>query len=147
MTRFVLLVTLVIGLLSLHTPAHADVSCHQVSATGRGQDLGGGKTEAKIRGDRLLKGSTTASFVITSVVGTVASFNGVVLFDLKNGALALSVSGTFDVASGQFSATSTAMTGFGKFRGADGTLTLSGLQDLATGAFTETITGEVCLEH
>jgi hypothetical protein len=135
------------GLLTFGTRSSAAVVCHDVDARGEGQDLGGGKTTAEIRGDRLLRGSTTASFVITGVTGNVAAFIGVVLFDLKRGALAVSVNGTFDLATGAFLATSTALTGAGKLATADGSLTLAGVQNLTTGAFTETITGEVCVEQ
>lgn len=34
----------------------------------------------------------------------------------------------------------------GKVAGADGDLTLAGNQNLATGAFTETVTGEICVD-
>lgn len=147
MTRSMLMLALVVGLLATPVPAGAHASCRQITATGQGQDLGGGRTEARIRGDRWLHGSSTASFVIRQVVGSVASFDGVLLFDLRKGAIALSVVGTFDLATGEFMASSTAVTGFGRFRGVEGMLVLSGVQDLASGAFTETITGELCVEH
>jgi hypothetical protein len=136
----------VAGFVSFGSAAHAGVSCHGINARGTGQDLGGGVTQAQIRGGGLLNGTSNSNFVITGVSGTVASFTGVVLFTVNKGTLAVSVNGTFDLATGRFQATSTAMTGTGKLEGAAGNLTITGLQDLETGTFTEDVTGEICVD-
>jgi hypothetical protein len=49
------------------------------------------------------------------------------------------------VVAGAFRASGPFTGGTAKFEGAAGVLALSGVQDLATGAFTETLGGRVCL--
>lgn len=119
--------------------------CVPVRATGVGQDLGGGKTQATISRHGLVVGRTNASFRINQVVGTTASFTGPIVFSSAPGTLTAQVAGTFDVASGAFRATSTSMAGTGLLRGVSGSVTLAGVEDLATGRFTETITGRLCI--
>jgi hypothetical protein len=121
------------------------VICVPVHATGVGQDLGGGKTQATISSHGLVVGPTNASFAINQVVGTTASFTGPIVFTSPLGTLTANVAGTFDVASGAFGATSTSITGTGLLRRVSGSVTLAGLEDLATLGFTETITGRLCL--
>ena len=124
---------------------HTRALCVPVNATGVGQDLGGGKTQATISSHGLVVGRTTASFTINQVVGTTASFTGPIVFTSALGTLTAQVAGTFDVASGAFQATSTSITGTGLLRGVSGSVTLAGLEDLATFGFTETINGRLCL--
>lgn len=124
----------------------AAVSCHNINAKGAGQDLGGGSTIATIMGGGLLEGTTAASFMITGLSGTVASFEGTIVFTVNNGTLTAALSGTIDVVSGAFSATTTSITGIGKLAGATGSLSFSGVENLATGSFTEDITGEICVD-
>jgi hypothetical protein len=119
--------------------------CFPVHATGVGQDLGGGRTQATISSHGLVVGRTNASFAINRVVGTTASFTGPIVFTSALGTLTAQVAGTFDVASGAFGATSTSITGTGLLRGVSGSVNLAGLEDLATFGFTETITGRLCL--
>ena len=119
--------------------------CVPVHATGVGQDLGGGKTQATISSHGLVVGRTNASFAINQVVGTTASFTGPIVFTSALGTLTAQVAGTFDVASGAFGATSTSITGTGLLRGVSGSVNLAGLEDLATFSFTETISGRLCL--
>jgi hypothetical protein len=120
--------------------------CVPVRATGVGQDLGGGRTQATISRHGLVVGHTTAAFTINQVVGTTASFTGPIVFTNGLGTLTAQVAGTFDVASGAFRATSTSLTGTGLLRGVSGSVTLEGLQDFATLRFTETITGRLCID-
>src|SRR5205823_3847534 len=84
--------------------ARADESCHNIVAKGVGQDLGGGSTQAQIIGGGLLHGTTLGSFVITGVSGTVASFTGTIEFTTQHGTLTVTVAGTLDVSTGEFSA-------------------------------------------
>ena len=130
------------------TPAEARgaVSCHAINAKGVGQDLGGGRTTAQIIGGGLLHGTTEASFVITGFSGTVASFTGTIVFTVNNATLTAAVSGTLDVATGEFEAATSAVSGTGKLAGATGSLSFSGVEDLATGSFTEDVTGEICVD-
>jgi hypothetical protein len=131
---------------AIAAPAHGAGSiCVPVHAQGVGQDLGNGNTTATITTHGLLLGTTNASFVITGVSGTTASFAGPIVFTTPIGTLTAQTVGTFDVVSGAFRSTSTSLTGTGLFRRVSGHVTLAGVQDLATGRFTETITGRLCL--
>jgi hypothetical protein len=125
-------------------PTHA--ICVPVHATGVGQDLGRGRTQATISRHGLVVGHTMAAFTMGQVVGTSAAFTGPIDFTNGLGTLTAQVAGTFDVASGAFRATSTSLTGTGLLRGVSGSVTLEGLEDFATLRFTETITGRVCLD-
>jgi hypothetical protein len=120
--------------------------CVPVRATGVGQDLGGGKTQATISRHGLVVGDTMAAFTIYQVVGTTASFTGPIVFTNALGTLTAQVAGTFDVASGAFRATSTSLTGTGLLHRVSGSVTLQGLEDFGTLRFTETITGRLCLD-
>src|SRR5688572_1570760 len=111
-----------------------------------GQDLGGGATQAQIIGGGLLEGTTAAQFVITGISGTIVSFAGPVTFTTNRGTLTVTVTGTLDVASGAFSASGPVTDATGKLEGATGSLSIDGTQDLATGAFEEDITGEICVD-
>ncbi len=75
------------------------------------------------------------------MAGTVASFTGPITFTGLGGTLTAEVTGTLDVATGAFTSTSTSLTGTGTFRRVTGDLTFTGTEDLATLAFTESITG------
>jgi hypothetical protein len=119
--------------------------CLPVRATGVGQDLGNGKTQATVSSHGHVIGRTNASFTINQVIGTKASFTGPIVFTSPLGSLTAQVAGTFDVAAGAFRATSTSITGTGLLREASGTVTVAGVEDLATLGFTETITGRLCL--
>ncbi len=126
--------------------ARGAVSCHNINAKGVGQDLGGGQTTAQIIGGGLLQGTTQASFVITGFSGTVASFEGAIVFTVSNATLTAEVSGTLDVATGEFHATTSSVSGTGKLADATGSLSFSGIEDLSTGSFTEDVTGEICAD-
>lgn len=118
--------------------------CLPISATGVGQDLGGGNTEATISIRGVEVGRTNASFTTTEVVGTIASFTGPIVFNSLPGKLTAQVAGTVDLATGAFQATSTSVTGTGLLRGITGRVTLVGHQNFTTGGFTETLTGQLC---
>jgi hypothetical protein len=118
--------------------------CHSVMAVGAGQDLGGGNTTATISHGGFLNGTTAAHFDITGGSPPVFTIQGTLVLTAKHGTLTLSVSGTFNVATGAFDASGSVGTGTGTFAGATGTLAFSGVEDLTTGAFTETIVGQLC---
>jgi len=128
--------------------AQAGVSCHKINAKGAGQDLGGGNTQAQIIGGGLLHGTTQASFVITDPNATPPVFPiaGAVVFTTKHATLTVTVTGTFNVATGNFIASGPVTAATGKLTGATGTLVFDGLQDLATGKFVEDVSGLICVD-
>ena len=132
---------------AMPTTASEEDECHRVKAVGVGQDLGGGNTTATISHAGFLNGTTTAHFDITGGTPPVLTFAGTVVFAAKHGTLTVDIAGTFNVATGAFDATGSVRSGTGKFAGATGTLTFSGVEDFSTGAFTETITGRICLDE
>jgi hypothetical protein len=142
----VLVVTLLVVAAGAPATARGAVSCHNINAKGVGQDHGGGQTTAQVIGGGLLQGTTQASFTITGVSGTIASFEGTIVFTVNNATLSAQVSGTLDLATGEFNATTSSISGTGKLAGATGSLSFNGVEDLSTGSFTEDITGEVCAD-
>ncbi|MCL4299106.1 MAG: hypothetical protein KJ077_25445 [Anaerolineae bacterium] len=144
--RVILLLFVVVGALLTVSQAQAAVSCHLINAKGVGQDLGGGRTVANIIGGGLLQGTTEGNFAITGVSGTVASIAGTVEFTTHNGTLTVTVTGTFDVASGEFNASGPVTGATGKLAGAMGVLTFAGVEDLSDGSFVEDVTGEICVD-
>jgi hypothetical protein len=142
----ILLVLVSLAVAGAAAPAHGAVSCRPINATAVGQDLGGGQVTAQVIGGGLLHGTYEASFTITGFSGTVASFEGEIVFTVAGGTVTAQVTGTLDVTNGQFQATSTSITGTGRLAGATGSLTFSGVENLATGSFTETITGVICVD-
>ncbi len=140
--------------LALAVPATASASpayrhphrpCAPVAAAGVGQDLGDGQTTATVYVHGLMIGTTTGSFTITGVVGSIASFTGPIDFSLPGGTLTAPVTGTLDTATGEFVSSSSSVSGYGVYAAVVGSLTFRGTENLATGAFTETISGRLCL--
>jgi hypothetical protein len=123
--------------------SEGDQGCAQVHAVGVGQDLGGGNTTATISHGGRLNGTTSGQFAISGAP-PVFTFAGTVVFTAKHGTLIANVAGTFDVTSGAFNASGPVSGGTGNLAGVTGILTLAGVQNLATGVFTETITGALC---
>ena len=120
-----------------------DDGCSSINATGVGQDLGNGNTTATIRNAGFLNGTTSGHFDISGAP-PVFTINGTVVFTAKHGTLTVNLSGTFNVATGEFTAAGPVSDGTGKLAGATGNLTFTGVENLQTGAFTETITGTIC---
>jgi hypothetical protein len=120
--------------------------CFSVEATGVGQDLGEGRTEATIYVHGRPVGTTQAMFTITGATETAVSFAGPIEFTPRSlpGTLVAPVTGTVDLTSGQFSATSDAVAGAGRLSGVTGSVAISGTQ-LATGEFTETLHANLCV--
>ena len=135
--------------------AAANESCHRINAKGTGHvapaedgdPYGRVRTVAEIHGGGLLQGTTSAVFDTTGVTPTGITFSGPILFTTNRGLLSLSATGTFDLTTGEFEA-SGPVAGRGKLAGADGELALAGVQDLTDpeGHFTETVTGEICVD-
>ena len=119
--------------------------CLPVQATGNGQDSGG-TTQASIYVNRIQVGTTTAAFVITPGTTPVLDFTGSLDFTARADLGTLSIrpiTGTFNTVTGNFRSEGD-VTGGGLLTGVTGHLVLHGVEDLGTGAFTETITGRLC---
>ena len=130
---------------SVAAAAKPSLVCLPVAADGFGQDLGGGRTTATISVAGVAVGTTEASFTISGVEGTVASFTGDIIFRNAFGSLVAPVSGTLDTATGQFVSSSTTVTGTRAYRQVTGSLTFTGTENLATGSFSEVVTGTLCV--
>ena len=144
--RTVLILTVLALTAGAPASALGGTSCHKIDASGVGQDLGAGQTVAQIRDGGLLQGTTAASFEITGFSGSVAAFTGTIVFTTNRGTLIANVAGTLDLATGAFAATTSGLSGTGKLAGVTGSLAFNGVEDLATGTFTETVTGSICLD-
>ena len=137
-------------------PATAEVSCHQINAKGEGRGApaqdgdpeGLIRTVAQIRGGGLLQGSTQASFQITGATSTQIAFAGDITFTTNRATLTVPLDGTLDAVTGEFVASGDVSAATGKLDGATGTITLAGVQDLLdpAGSFTETVSGEICVD-
>ena len=126
--------------------AQAAESCHVINAKGVGQDLGNGATVANIIGGGLLQGTTAGNFVITGGAFPVFTLAGTVKFTTNQATLTVTITGVFDIATGQFSATGPVTAATGKLVGATGDLVLSGVENLADGSFAEEVTGRICVD-
>ncbi len=151
MKAFRLFLCVLVGALAVTGVAQADGSgdddggCRTVKANGVGQDLGGGNTIATITQGGILKGTTAAHFEITAFTPPVLQFAETITFTTKRGTLAVAISGTFNVATGDFAASGPITGGTGRFAGATGTLTFAGNVNFQTMTFTETVRGTICL--
>jgi hypothetical protein len=151
-TRRMLAALMTVGALSLAAPgvAHADVECHEIDATGVGQQTGPTTTVATIRGGGLLTGTTAGVFTVTPVSETEFLLDGTVTFTVNRATLAVDVAGTLEFTDPpslelEFDVTSTGMSGTGRLAGATGELRLTG-EGADDGSFTETVTGEICVD-
>jgi hypothetical protein len=66
-------------------------------------------------------------------------------FTTNQGTLTVSVIGTLDTSTGEFSALGPVTGATGKLAGATGTLNFKGIEDLSNGNFVEDITGNICV--
>ena len=104
-------------------------------------------TEATIVHAGILNGTTSGQLAMTGGTPPVFTVMGTGVLTTHNGTLTVSVVGTFNAATGLFQANGQVVHGTGTFAGASGMLTFVGVEDLASGQFTQTITGTVCLAH
>lgn len=121
-------------------------SCHKINAKGIGQDLGNGTTQANIVGGGLLHGTTEGNFVVTGLSGEVASFTGTVKFTTKHGTLTVTVTGTLNIVTGEFSSSGPVIGATGKLANASGNISLKGVENLSNGSFVEDVTGRICVD-
>jgi len=121
--------------------------CKAVSAVAAGQGgfLSDGtiRTTATVTKDPLLKGTLEGQFALTGNPSPNIPFAGQITFTTKKGTLTVQAAGTL-AATGAFETTGPVSGGTGNFAGATGYLDVEGSQD-QTGAFTETIEGQICL--
>jgi hypothetical protein len=136
--------TLPAGAAQASQSRHPHRVCLPVSASGVGQDLGGGHTEAIISSHGFVLGHTAATFTPTGVVDGVESFTGPIVLSFRGGTLTAQVNGTADT-TGAFQARSESVTGTGLASRVTGHVKIIGNESTTTGAFTETITGALCL--
>ena len=101
------------------SPANHDHGCQKIHAMGVGEDLGGGDTTATIRHGGPLSGTTSGHFV-TAGAPPVVAISGTVTFTTKHGTIVATVTGTFDVTTGAFTASGPLSGGTGKLAGATG---------------------------
>jgi hypothetical protein len=123
------------------------VSCHTINAKGVGQDNFDGTTSGRVQGGGLLHGTTAGSFaVIGFTPPSTVLIGGTVTFTTNKGTLTVTVTGSFDIAAGAFAASGPVTGSTGKLAGATGSLSFAGVEDLSTGAFTQDITGTICVD-
>jgi hypothetical protein len=148
MTRARLMMSFVVMVL-FAVPAHAGVeTCHVVNAKGIGSLTGPTTTESQIIGGGLLHGTTSATLNFTGAEGTVLLYEGELLLTTDHGTLTYSLSnGTFDLATGEFTADAAVVSGTGRFEGATGDLFFHGfvLED-GVSFIDDEISGSICLE-
>ncbi len=152
--RALLAVLPAVAILTVVTPARANEPrlCLPVRLTGAGQDLGPDSqgnlhTTATISLGHVPIGTTNASFTPAGPpAGSELSFTGPIVFVARHGGATLTaqVRGNVDLSSGVFEATSSDISGTGVLAKLSGSVTLRGTEDLATGAFSETIIGRLC---
>ena len=95
-----------------------------------------------------MQGTTEAAFQVTGLTPTGIAFSGVITFTTNRGTLSVDLDGTLDLTTGDFRASGDVSGATGKLDGATGTLTLAAVQNLLdpAGSFTETVSGEVCVD-
>jgi hypothetical protein len=126
--------------------AEAATSCHKINASAVGQDNFDLTTRATIRGGGLLNGTTASTLSVAGIEPPDLLFAGTIVITTKHGLLTAAIMGTLDTTTGEFSATANITSGTGKLEGAQGMLTLDGVEDLTTGRFVEEIGGVVCAD-
>ena len=121
--------------------------CIPVYATGQGQDHGDFHTMAKLFVGPALIATTAAAFTPTGMTGTTVSFAGPIVFTAVGnlGTFTVAASGTVDTSTGHFEAGGQITAPTGLLVGTSGNLMLVGNENLTTLAFTEIVTGQLCV--
>jgi hypothetical protein len=131
-----------------HANGHGKGHCRGFHALGTGTDNGDGTTTATIyRGSHefgTTEGTLTAG--VPDADG-VAAFAGTIVFTNTEatGTLTAPVVGAFSIVSGEFTATSSTVTGAGDFVDVTGKLRIRGTQDLTDNTFTEHLYAKLCV--
>jgi hypothetical protein len=144
MQRFAVSISVALSALTVVAPVHADGQCRAIHALGVGQDLGGGRTEARVLGGGVLHGTTAATFTNAGVSGAEASLAGTVRFTTNKATLTVSVTGSLNTGTGAFSVAGPVSAATGKLAGSTGSLAFQGVENLSSGTFTERIAGTLC---
>ena len=127
---------------------HGKGHCRAFHALGTGQDNGDGTTDATIyRGSHDLGKTEGTLAAVGAPVEGVVSFTGNIVFTNleETGTLNAPVVGAFDIVSGEFTATSSTVTGAGDYANVTGKLRIWGTQDLTDGSFTEHLHAKLCV--
>jgi hypothetical protein len=124
---------------------HGKGHCRAFQALGDGVDNGDGTTSATIHRGKHVFGTTVGTITPGVVVDGVLPFTGTIVFTNDHGTLSAPVEGTFDVASGEFKARSSDVTGTDDYAEVWGKLRIWGQQDLADGTFTEHLLVKLCV--
>ena len=136
----------VVCTLMMVSQSQAAVSSHKINAKDFGQFFAvTGTTEAQMIGGGLLQGTAAGSYTVTGGTATVLLLDGTVTFTTHKGTLTVTVTGTFDLTTGDFFASGPVTDATGKLTGAEGMLTFEGVQD-PSGAFVEDITGYILVD-
>lgn len=135
----------VVCTLMMVSQSQAKVSSHKINAKDFGQ-FSNGTTEAQIVGGGLLQGTAVGNWeVVSDASFPVLDLIGDVTFTTNKGTLTVTVTGTFNVFTGDFFAEGPVTDAEGKLEGAEGFLTFVGIQD-PTGMFVEDITGVITVD-
>lgn len=130
--------------------AQADEECHVIDGRGTGQATSPTTTIARVRGAGLLTGATTGTFTGVPDEDGGLRLSGTVVFTVNRATVDVDVDGTLTPTSPDgdlmFDVTSTGFTGTGKLEGVTGELRLAGVGVPGGGAFTETVTGTICMD-
>jgi hypothetical protein len=130
-----------LGMLGATAPASAaDAKCHSIHAQGEGESTSPLTTTARITGGGILNGSTAAVFTPTT-----AGFTGPITFHTNSKEIVVvTIDGTLTGAA--FHAQGAVTSGTGKFQNSTGSLIFDGVIVNSAGDFTETVTGNICLQ-
>jgi hypothetical protein len=128
-----------------HAYGHGKGHCRAFHASGTGTDNGDGTTSAKLYQGSREAGSSEGVLSPGDTDDGGLAFSGTIVLTTRKGTLEATVEGTFDTVTGEFSARTGDLDGKGPMRNATGRLRLSGVQDLTTGTFTETVHARVCV--
>ncbi len=135
------LIAMAAGLAALAPAAGAAVSCHNINAKGAGTATSPTTTVARIKGGGLLQGTTEGTFTPTSDT----TFVGPVTFTTNKGTLTVTIDGSFPTPT-SFTGEGRVTSSSGKLADATGRLRFDGVITDASGAFTETVRGRICVD-
>jgi len=154
LSKLVLLLLLVIApALGTFADARAAESCHKINAKGVGQQVSDTETTATILGGGLLHGTTYGDFSgsipdYSNYPPIIAFSEGTITFTTNRGTLTVTVAGTMEFTlTGQmiFIGEGAVTDAAGKLAGATGNLHFDAVEDMTTGSFVETVTGNICV--
>lgn len=136
-------------LLALAAPGQAAAAskkrCYTLSAEGVGHnDNATNSTDVTFTKDPLLKGKGTGGFAIVGGAAPVFEITTNLTFHTAYGKLTVDTEGSMDVSDGTFESKGPVKSGTKRFKGATGTIKFVGEADIASGDFTDKVTGRIC---